>query len=100
MSDDAIELEFTKLHEALLNEPEQGRTVELFQGINKKRTAIVVGMNFFQQATGQAFASQYGTIFVKSLGTVNPFSVSLGNSALGVGVMIITLLTIDKVGRR
>lgn len=60
MPDQAIELEFQHLHEALLAEPEQGHTVELFQGTNIKRTAIVLGMNFFQQATGQTFASQYG----------------------------------------
>lgn len=60
MPDEAIELEFNQLNESLLNEPEQGRTKELFQGTNLKRTAIVAGVNFFQQATGQAFASQYG----------------------------------------
>jgi MFS transporter, SP family, sugar:H+ symporter len=60
MLDEAIELEFKHLHEALIAEPEQGHTVELFQGINTKRTAIVLGINFFQQATGQTFASQYG----------------------------------------
>lgn len=63
MSDDAINAEFSQLHQALLNEPEQGHTVELFRGKNLKRTAIVVGMNFFQQATGQTFASQYGEDF-------------------------------------
>jgi hypothetical protein len=60
MPDEAIETEFNQLNESLLNEPEQGRTVELFQGTNTKRTLIVMGVNFFQQATGQAFASQYG----------------------------------------
>jgi SP family sugar:H+ symporter-like MFS transporter len=60
MSDEAIEKEFQQLHEALLNEPEQGRTSELFKGYDLKRTLIVVTMNAFQQATGQAFISQYG----------------------------------------
>jgi MFS family permease len=100
MPDEAIEVEFNQLHQSLLDEPEQGHTVELFQGVNRKRTAIVVGMNFFQQATGQAFASQYGTLFVRSLGTVNPFDISLSNSALGVVTMIIVLMVADKFGRR
>jgi len=60
MSDEAMDEEFNKLHNALLNEPEKGHTVELIRGVNLKRTLIVVGMNFFQQATGQAFLSQYG----------------------------------------
>jgi hypothetical protein len=41
-----------------------------------------------------------GTLFVRSLGTVNPFHIALGNSALGVVVQIITLVTVDKIGRR
>lgn len=100
MSDEAIEFEFDSLHEALLAEPEQGRTVELFQGTNLKRTAIVMGTNFFQQATGQTFASQYGTIFIKSLGTINAFSMSTGNSAIGLFSLIVCLLVADKLGRR
>jgi len=100
MSDEAIELEFGQLHRALLDEPEQGHTAELFQGVNLKRTAIVVGVNFFQQATGQAFVSQYGTLFVKSLGTVNPFDIAVSNTALGVATLIVALLTVDRLGRR
>ncbi|KAJ9154933.1 Hexose transporter HXT13 [Pleurostoma richardsiae] len=100
MSDQAIEREFKQLYAAFLAEHEQGHTVELFKGTNLKRTAIVLGMNFFQQATGQTFASQYGTIFIKSLGTVNPFSVSTGNSAIGIFILIVALLTADKLGRR
>lgn len=100
MSDEAIDFEFDLLHQALVTEPEQGHTKELFQGTNLKRTAIVVVTNFFQQATGQTFASQYGTIFIKSLGTVNPWSMSTGNSAIGLSVLIICLLVADKLGRR
>lgn len=100
MSDEAIDFEFDLLHQALVAEPEQGHTKELFQGTNLKRTAIVVATNFFQQATGQTFASQYGTIFIKSLGTVNPWSMSTGNSAIGLSMLIICLLVADKLGRR
>ncbi|KAK3940477.1 sugar transporter [Diplogelasinospora grovesii] len=89
MPDDAVELEFTQLHAALLNKPEQGHAAELLKGTNLKRTAIVVGMNFFQQATGQAFASQYGTLFVKSLETVNPFSISLSTSVIGCRLILL-----------
>lgn len=100
MSDEAIDYEFDSFHQALLAEPEQGHTVELLRGTNLKRTAIVVATNFFQQATGQTFASQYGTIFIKSLGTVNPWSMSTGNSAIGLSMLIVCLLVADKLGRR
>uniref|UniRef100_L2FPI0 Sugar transporter n=1 Tax=Colletotrichum fructicola (strain Nara gc5) TaxID=1213859 RepID=L2FPI0_COLFN len=95
MPDAAIALEFAKIQQSLADEPEQGRTRELFQGVNCKRTAIAVGMSFFQQATGQAFASQYGAVWVKPLGTLNPFS-----SALTSGMIILCLFLTDRVGRR
>ncbi|KAL1610693.1 hypothetical protein SLS60_002363 [Paraconiothyrium brasiliense] len=63
-TEEQIDLEFRELQAALdfENAFEKGTFGEMFQGINLKRTAIVVLVNFFQQATGQAFASQYGTI--------------------------------------
>ncbi|KAK1519802.1 sugar transporter [Colletotrichum paranaense] len=100
MSENDISNEFAKIQQFLLDEPEQGRTKELFQGVNRKRTAIAVGMSFFQQATGQAFASQYGAVWVKSLGTLNPFDVTLGSSALTTGLIITCLFLTDRVGRR
>ncbi|KAJ0336559.1 hypothetical protein COL922a_007836 [Colletotrichum nupharicola] len=100
MTDAAIALEFAKIQQSLADEPEQGRTRELFQGVNRKRTAIAVGMSFFQQATGQAFASQYGAVWVKSLGTLNPFEVTLGSSALTSGMIILCFFLTDRVGRR
>lgn len=59
-----IELEFRELETALNSEVafEKGNFQEVFKGVNLKRTMLVVLVNFFQQATGQAFASQYGTI--------------------------------------
>ena len=59
--------ELQPTQKGLQSEPEQGHFKELFSKSNRKRTAIVVALNFFQQATGQAFASQYGTLYVKSL---------------------------------
>lgn len=61
---------------------------------------IVVGVNFFQQATGQAFASQYGAIFIKSLGTVNPFDMTLINGAVNCFGLVLSLTLVDKIGRR
>ncbi|KAF4345552.1 hypothetical protein FBEOM_502 [Fusarium beomiforme] len=95
-----IEAEFTELRVSLEEETEQGRFVELFRGINLKRTLIVVAANFFQQAGGQAFVSQYGTIYVKSLGTINPFGFSLITSSIGIVTIICILLWTDIIGRR
>lgn len=73
---------------------------DLFTKPNRLRTFVVVMSNFFQQATGQAFASQYGTLFVKQLKSINPFSVTLGTNAVDIGAIIISASLIDVVGRR
>lgn len=95
-----IDEQFSSLRYALGNEPEQGKYIELFQGKNLKRTAIVVAMNFFQQATGQAFASSYGAIFIRDIGTVNPFTMTLVNSIVNLVVSFIGLYLVDRHGRR
>ncbi|KAJ6069477.1 hypothetical protein N7499_011364 [Penicillium canescens] len=64
---DEIEEDFSLLQKGLEEEPEQGHFKELFSNANRKRTAIV-------QATGQAFTSQYGTLYVKPLQTINRFN--------------------------
>ncbi|KAH7303485.1 general substrate transporter [Stachybotrys elegans] len=95
-----IDEQFASLSYALDNEPEQGKYVELFQGKNLKRTAVVVLMNFFQQATGQAFASSYGAVFIRDIGTVNPFNMTLINSFINLCVSLLGLSLVDRHGRR
>ncbi|KAL4932197.1 general substrate transporter [Aspergillus undulatus] len=95
-----IDEEFRGLEFALENETEQGRFIELFQGKNLKRTFIVVVVNFFQQATGQAFTSQYGGVYVRSLSIFNPQLFTLMSSCIAAGTMIFVLLVADKLGRR
>lgn len=92
--------EFDELCFSLGNEPEQGRFIELFQGSNLKRTLIVAAVNFFMQATGQAFVSQYSAIYVKSLGTINPFVFQLILAAVNITTLATVLLLSDHVGRR
>lgn len=99
-TDEQISDEFHELKTSLDKEVEQGRFVELFRGINLKRTLIAVVVNAFQQLSGQAFSSQYGAIYVKSLGTINPFGFGLINSGINIVTMICVLLLADHVGRR
>ncbi|KAL2823877.1 hypothetical protein BDW59DRAFT_162844 [Aspergillus cavernicola] len=99
-TDDEINNEFRELEFALENEVEQGKFFELFQGNNLKRTLIVVAVNFFQQATGQAFSSQYGGVYVRSLKIFDPMLLTLMGSCISSSVMVCILFTADKVGRR
>lgn len=79
---------------------EKSKYTELFTGTNKRRTLIVILANIFQQVTGQAFASQYGTIFIKSLNTVDPFQMSIVSSVVAIVAVIIVLLFTDEFGRK
>lgn len=100
MTDDAIAAELASLQVGLAIEPEKGAFKELFQGVNLKRTAIVIAISFFQQATGQAFASQYGAIFIKSLGTINTYNFTIITSCIGALVCLCSNFFNDKIGRR
>lgn len=74
--------------------------LSIFSPTHRTRTFIVVLLLFFQQSTGQSFASQYGTLFVKALHTVNPFSVTLGSNAIDIAGILLCMLSADRFGRK
>ncbi|KAJ3538535.1 hypothetical protein NM208_g5871 [Fusarium decemcellulare] len=100
LTDAEIYEQFASQCYALKREEEQGKYMELFQGKSLKRTAIVVAMNFFQQATGQSFASSYGAIFIRDIGAVNPFTMTLINSIVNLMASFVGLYLVDRFGRR
>ncbi|KAI0021066.1 general substrate transporter [Xylariomycetidae sp. FL0641] len=81
-------------------EKEKGTFKDMFQGSNLRRTLIIFLVNFFLQATGQAFSSQYGALFIKSLGTINQFKMQMIQSCVNSVVAIGAMFAIDSVGRR
>lgn len=97
---DEIDHEFNETQLQLQLTSEKGRFVDIFSRKNIKRTALVVGINFFQQASGQQFASSYGGIYAKQLGTINPFIFTLIISIVNATAISISLLCSDKIGRR
>ena len=99
-SRDDVQVEFDILSGKVSQQLQKKRVRDLFTPQNRQRTFVVAAANFFQQATGQAFASQYGTLFVKQLKSINPFSVTLGTNAVDIGAICISGLSIDRVGRR
>jgi MFS family permease len=98
--EEIIREEFEIISQKIAHQLEKKRFRDLFTPQNRQRTFVVVAANFFQQATGQAFASQYGTLFVKQLKSINAFSVSLGTNAVDIGAIAISGSLIDRVGRR
>lgn len=82
------------------NQLEKGKFMDLFKRKNLRRTLTVVFMDIFRQVTGQAFASQYGVIYIKSLKTVNAFTMTIISSAISVGIVLVALVFADSLGRK
>jgi MFS transporter, SP family, sugar:H+ symporter len=99
-TDEEIEAEFAEIKFTLDREVEQGKFRELWNAKNLKRTMIVVTTNFFQQASGQAFTSQYGAIFIRSLGIMKPQLFAFVKTGIAVVMNGITLFSNDVFGRR
>lgn len=72
----------------------------MFKGFNLRRTLVIFMVNFFVQATGQAFASQYGALFIKGLGTVNQFTMSMIASVINITTSFVAMFAVESLGRR
>lgn len=92
------ELQMIRL--SLQEEQDQGTYSDLFKGHNRRRTLVVLGVTFFFQATGNSFSGHYSAVFVKSLGTINPFDVTVAQTALNTVTALVGILLVDRIGRR
>ncbi|KAL7940728.1 general substrate transporter [Trichoderma barbatum] len=92
------EIELLRL--SLVEEHNKGRYSDLFRGTNRRRTLVAMGMNFFIQATGSPFTAAYGTLFVQSIGSFNPFNYSLMSSCINFFCCLVGISITDKIGRR
>lgn len=95
-----IQAEFAVIVDSLRNTVAQGSFMDIWRGANLRRTYIVIGVNFYLQATGQLFTALYGALFVKSLGTVNPFTITCTISAVNVLTALLSMSLTDRLGRR
>ncbi|KAI1410538.1 general substrate transporter [Hypoxylon sp. FL1857] len=99
-SDDIIQAEIDGLCHATANSG-KGIWKEVFDVNNRRRTAVAIVAMFGQQITGQAFTSQYSTIFYQQNGFVDQaflFTV-LANVVSVVGTAM-TWFIVDGFGRR
>ncbi|KAJ5655253.1 hypothetical protein N7507_007203 [Penicillium longicatenatum] len=99
-SEHEIQRELQATAAGLEQELELGSFFEIFQGTNRTRTIVVISANFFFQATGQIFTSIYGALFAKSIGTINPFTVTVILALVNVITAGTAMMLIDRVGRR
>uniref|UniRef100_L2FA92 Sugar transporter n=1 Tax=Colletotrichum fructicola (strain Nara gc5) TaxID=1213859 RepID=L2FA92_COLFN len=94
------ETELAAMKANLEQHTEKGSWADLFRGTDLRRTTIALLPPFFSQATGQAFANVYGTIFYQSLGTINPFILTIVSKCFGLIGSLSFMLLVDRVGRR
>ena len=52
------------------------------------------------QATGQSFASTYGTIFLKRISVIDPFTGTMIKRAGLLGGCIFVIVAVERIGRR
>lgn len=96
----SAEAELELIRGSLAEELDQGTYADLFKGHNRRRTLVTMMVAFFFQATGQVFSGHYGAVFVKSLGSINPYTIQVTQSGINTFTSFCGILMIDRVGRR
>ncbi|KAH8883692.1 general substrate transporter [Thozetella sp. PMI_491] len=99
-TEEQIEAELRAIVLGIEHEHEKGSFFEIFHPTVIRRTMVVVGANFFLQATGQNFTSTYGALFAASLGTINPFTVTIMLAVVNTCTAIAAQVLTDRLGRR
>ena len=94
------EAELELMQKSLAAEADKGTYADLFKGYNRRRTLIIMMVAFFFQGTGQVLSGHYGAVFIKSLGHINPFTITVAQSGINTVTSFIGILMIDRVGRR
>ncbi|KAH8881161.1 general substrate transporter [Thozetella sp. PMI_491] len=99
-SEQDVQLELAATQAILDEERDEGTYWDLWRGANLKRTLITSGVNFFLQITGNTFANKYGTVYIASIGTVNPFVMTIVNQLASLLGVVLSMVLVDRIGRR
>lgn len=75
-SEENINRELDALRVVLQEQPEKGVFSDMWKGLNLKRSAIAIGVNFFLHATGQTFAWLVPRSEKTWVGLIDPWSYS------------------------
>lgn len=94
------EQEARLLLDMIENAPTKGSWGELFKGVNRRRTLGGLVAAMAAQLTGQSFASTYGTVFLKQINVMDPFTGTLIKRAGLLGGCIFVITMVEKIGRR
>jgi len=97
----AAEFASLKAQNNLRQEEESVSWKDLFIGVNRRRTLIALSIANMQQLSGIAFATNYITLFLSTIGgSVSPFTLAMAAAVLAFGGAIVGLFVVDLVGRR
>lgn len=99
-TEEEIKLEFATIQIPAMRSEKKAGFFDQFKSQNIRRTIIVIFINFFLQATGNIWITIYGTVYVKSLNTVNTFTFSVVTSVISLTTGILAMVLMEKVGRR
>lgn len=59
---------------------------------------IACSANFFLQLTSNTFTNKYGTIYIMSLGTVDPYVMTAVNQRINLLGVVTLMVLVDKWG--
>ena len=104
LSPEMLQEEFIEMQRGIAEEQElasSAMVLDMFKGVDLRRTIICVGVIVCHAATGLWFILSFGTFFFQAAGLNQPFEISLLGSVLGfVGAVIGIFLTQYVFGRR
>ena len=99
-SEEEILKEFEIIKIGLANEQEQGKFWEIFMGKNLLRTFIGGGCKGFENTIGQDLVARFGSLIVKSLGSIDPFIMTVVLALANLVFTTMGMFLADRVGRR
>jgi hypothetical protein len=75
--------------------------LDIFRGVNLRRTLLAMSIGNMQQLSGIAFATNYATIFLATVsGDVSPFLLTMVGAILAFAGAVTGIYLVDRVGRR
>lgn len=101
-SEEELEEEMTslKLQDSIRQAEKEIGWIELFRGVNIRRTLLSAFMSNVATLSGVIYASNYATLFLSELGSANPFLLVLGLGLLAFGGAATGLALIHWLDRR
>jgi SP family sugar:H+ symporter-like MFS transporter len=99
-SEEGILRDYETMRVSVAEEKDRGKFVELFYSANIFRTFVACGVHGFQNGCGQFLVSKFGSLVIKSLGTISPFIMTVIFAITNLVFVFCCMILTDRVGRR